>query len=187
MAASAPLRQSHEEGELAQAFARREPWAFEDIYRRYASLLYTVAFNVLGADQEAQDAVHDALARLWKHPGAFCANRGTVRAFLVVCVRNQAISVHRKHARRARLHERLAMPESAQELEVDDFIERRRLRAALADLPQDQRAALELAFFGGKTHVQVARELGQPLGTVKSRIAMGLRKLAVTLRTQVLA
>ena len=169
---------------LETGFAAHERWAFEQAYRRYASLLYSIAYNVLGNSEEAQDCVHDALVRVWRTPGAYSRTRGVVRSFLAVCVRNEAISRRRSQSRRARLAERLAAePERHEELGAGDPIERDRLRLAFERLSPEQRVPLELAFYQGKTHVEIAGELQQPLGTVKSRIAMGLKKLATALGT----
>jgi RNA polymerase sigma-70 factor (ECF subfamily) len=182
MATAATSRQGPEEAALAQAFARREPWAFDEAYRRYGSLLFSVALNVLHNAEEAEDCVHDVLVRVWKNPQAFAVDRGTVRAFLVVCVRNDAISRQRSAARRSRLSERFSHEaEPIEEIEIEDFVEHARVREALAQLPDDQRKALTLAYFGGKTHVEIAKALDQPLGTIKSRISLGLRKLGAVL------
>lgn len=167
---------------LAIAFAAHDRGAFAEAYRRYASLLYSAAYNVLGNADEAQDCVHDAIAYLWRSPAAYSAQRGSLRSFLVVCVRNQAISRKRRQGRAARVTERLAaFPAEHDELGSSDPIERDRVRAAMAQLPEAQRLPLELAFYEGKTHTEVAAELQQPLGTIKSRIAHGLRKLAAAL------
>jgi len=167
---------------LATAFAARERWAFDEAYRLYGALLYSTAYNVLGNAEDAKDCVHDALARVWRSPNAYSRARGAVRSFLVVCVRNEAISRLRSVGRRARLAERLAAePVEHDELRVTDVVETDRLRAAMNGLPPEQRAPLELAYFEGKTHVEVAAALGEPLGMVKSRISLGLRKLAAAL------
>jgi RNA polymerase sigma-70 factor (ECF subfamily) len=167
---------------LAQAFARHERWAFDEAYRRYGALLYSVALKVLRNAQDAEDCVHDVLVRIWKNVRAYSIQLGTPRAFLVVCVRNEAISRVRASARRDRLVERVTQEnETSEDLEIADFVEQQRVREALALLPEDQRKALMLAYFGGKTHVEIAKELGEPLGTVKSRIALGLRKLGAAL------
>lgn len=167
---------------LSAGFAAHQRWAFEEAYNRYGSLLYSTAFNVLGNAEEAADCVHDALARLWRSTGAYKRSRGAVRSFLVVCVRNEAVSRQRSQARRQRLATRLAAePALHEELEAGDPIERDRLRRAMAQLPADQRRPLELSYYEGKTHTEIARDLQAPLGTIKSRIAMGLRKLAAAL------
>ncbi|HEY1655287.1 MAG TPA: sigma-70 family RNA polymerase sigma factor [Candidatus Tumulicola sp.] len=171
-----------DEEALATAFADRERWAFDEAYRRFAPLLYSVAYNVLGDAEDARDCVHDALARVWRSSGAYSRSRGAVRSFLVVCVRNEAISRRRARGRRQQLAQRLsAMPQEHGELDAGDPIERDRLRAALAKLAPEQRIPLELAYYRAMTHAEIAAELGEPLGTVKSRIAAGLRKLAATL------
>ncbi len=182
MARAATSRQGPEEATLAQAFARREPWAFDEAYRRYGALLFSVALNVLHSAEDAEDCVHDVLVRVWKNPQAFAVERGSVRGFLVVCIRNDAISRQRSAARRARLSERIGHEsEPTEEIEIEDFVEQARVREALSQLPEDQRKAVTLAYFGGKTHVEIAQALDQPLGTIKSRISLGLRKLAGTL------
>jgi RNA polymerase sigma-70 factor (ECF subfamily) len=97
-------------------------------------------------------------------------------------VRNEAITRLRSKTRRRKLEERVAAePQEHDELEASDVIEHDRLRAALRTLPPEQRKPLELAYFGYKTHVEIARELNEPLGTIKSRIALGLRKLGAAL------
>jgi RNA polymerase sigma-70 factor (ECF subfamily) len=168
--------------DLDAAFAEHDRWAFGEAYRRYASLLYSIAYNVLGNADDAKDCVADAIARLWRSPRPYSTARGSLRNFLAVCVRNEAISRRRKQTRKQHAEERLAgMASEPLELTVPDPIERDRVRSALLALPPDQRTALALAYYGGKTQTEIAAELGEPLGTVKSRIKLGLRKLAGTL------
>ena len=163
---------------LASAFAAKAPWAFDEAYQRFGGLLYSTAYNVLNNREDAQDCVQDALSRVWRLPEAYSRAKGSLRSFLVVCVRNDAITRLRSKTRRLRLAERVAAePQEHDELRVVDFIEVDRLRSALDRLPPEQRRPLELAYYEGKTHTEIARELDQPLGTIKSRIAMGLRKL----------
>jgi RNA polymerase sigma-70 factor (ECF subfamily) len=168
---------------LAAAFAAKERWAFDEAYRRYSSLLYSTAYNVVGNAEDAQDCVQDALSRVWRSADAYSSARGALRSFLVVCVRNAAISRVRSRQRRTRLSERLAAePVQHDEIEIVDVVDRDRLRNAMQTLPPEQRRPLELAYFAQLTHTEIARELSEPLGTIKSRIAMGLRKLANTMR-----
>jgi RNA polymerase sigma-70 factor (ECF subfamily) len=182
MATAATARESADEQTLGQAFANRERWAFDEAYRRFGSLLYTVAMNVLHNSEDAEDCVHDVLVRIWKNPRSFAWKRGTIRSFLVVCVRNEAISRTRSSARRERLAQRASRePQPVADLEIRDYVEEQRVRQALALLPEEQRTAVMLAYFAGKTHVEIAQELNEPLGTVKSRIALGLRKLGAAL------
>ena len=168
---------------LAAAFASKQRWAFEEAYRRYGALLYSTALRVLNDPEDAQDCVHDALTRVWRSPDAYSRSRGAVRSFLVVCVRNEAITRLRAKARRTRLSERLAAePQEHEELHVQDVVETERLRRALSMLPPEQREPIELAYFRQRTHTEIAHELNQPLGTIKSRISLGLRKLGNALR-----
>jgi RNA polymerase sigma-70 factor (ECF subfamily) len=155
----------------------------DGVYRKHGRLLYSVARNVLENDDDAQDCVHDALVRIWQQPGSFRPERGALRSYLLVSVRNEALTRKRSAARHASIEQRAAAQGSPveYELDVNDPIEQARLRRALAALPAEQKAALELAYFGQLTHVQVAQRLNVPLGTIKSRIAMGLRKLNAAL------
>jgi RNA polymerase sigma-70 factor (ECF subfamily) len=167
------------EEDLVAQFVARRPEALEEAYRLHASVLFSVARHVLGSDGDAADCVHDALMRVWTRPGSYRPERGGLRAFLSVCVRNEAIGRRRDAARHVAIERHLAEagPERPYELDVDDFVERSRLREALGTLPAEQRTAVELAYFGHLSQTQIAERLGVPLGTIKSRIAMGLRKL----------
>ncbi len=176
------MRSEVSDEELAAAFAAKERWAFDEAYRRFGSLLYSTAYHVLSSREDAQDCVHDALARVWRSPDSYSRSRGAVRSFLVVCVRNEAITRLRSKTRRLRLAERIAAePQEHDELRVVDVVENDRLRTALGRLPPEQRRPLEMAYYEQKTHTEIARELDQPLGTIKSRISMGLRKLGSAL------
>ena len=87
---------------LAAAFAAKERWAFDEAYARFGKLLYSTAYHVLGNAEDAQDCVHDALARVWRSPDSYMRSRGAVRSFLTVCVRNEAITRLRSKTRRRR-------------------------------------------------------------------------------------
>jgi RNA polymerase sigma-70 factor, ECF subfamily len=179
-----PAREDDEA--LAAAFAAHERWAFAEAYRRNAGLLYSAAYNVLNNAEDANDCVADAFARLWRSPHAYSAERGNLRNFLAVCVRNEAISRRRGQTRRSRMETRLAaMTTDREEFAPADPIERDRVRRALLALPPEQRAAIALAYYQGKTHTEIAAELGEPLGTIKSRIKLGLRRLAASLESSV--
>ena len=168
--------------QLAAAFSAKERWAFDEAYQRYHKLLYSTAYNVLGNVEDAQDCVHDALARVWRSPDSYNRSKGMVRSFLVVCVRNEAITRLRSKARRLRLVDKVAAePIEHDELPIVDVVETERVRKALAGLPPEQRRPLELAYYEYMTHTEIAKALDQPLGTVKSRIAMGLRKIGAAL------
>jgi RNA polymerase sigma-70 factor (ECF subfamily) len=169
---------------LAAGFAAHKGWAFGEAYQRHAALLHSAAYDVLGKADEAQDCVAETVARLWRTPGAYWSSRGSLQSFLVVCVRNEALSRRRRLARMFRLRQRLAaMPMPHAELRVADPIDRDRIRRALLALPVKQRIALELAYYEGKTQAEIAAELQEPLGTIKSRIKHGLRRLGTILES----
>lgn len=148
-------------------------------------MLYTVARNALGDSTAAEDCVHDALLRVWQTPGSFHADRGSLRAFLVTCVRNEAMSLLRSSARRSAREERAErlQPVRTSTFDVVDHVEAQRLRDALRQLPEEQRAALELVYFNHCSHTQAAAELGVPLGTIKSRLSLAVRRLHDLLAT----
>jgi RNA polymerase sigma-70 factor (ECF subfamily) len=167
---------------LGEAFAAHEGWAFGDAYRRYATVLYSAAYSVLGNAEDSQDCIADAFTKLWRSRGAYTVARGNLRSFLVVCVRNEAISRRRREARSVRLAQRIAaMPVEHEQLVIPEPIERDRVRNALLALPADQRIPLELAYYEEKTQTEIAAELHEPLGTIKSRIRHGLRKIGSAL------
>ncbi len=158
--------------------ARREP-GLERAYAEWAREFLAVALHVLGNASRAEDCVHDALLRVWRTPNRIHGDRRALKAYLVSCIRNEAISQLRSEQRRAAREARSVRLEVVPpaDFPVADPVEARRLRAALGRLPQEQRLVLDLAYYGNKTHAQIASELGAPLGTVKSRIATALRKL----------
>ncbi|MBD5657745.1 MAG: sigma-70 family RNA polymerase sigma factor [Candidatus Eremiobacteraeota bacterium] len=163
---------------MAADFVARRHDALDRAYRAYGRQLYSVARHVLGSDADAQDCVHDALLRIWQRPETFRPERGSLRAYLSVCVRNEAIGRKRSAARHFTIEQRLGESEDVRyELEIEDHAERARLREALGTLPVEQRQALECAYWRHLSHGQIAETLDVPLGTIKSRLAMGLRKL----------
>jgi RNA polymerase sigma-70 factor, ECF subfamily len=169
--------------ELGAAFAARLPGALEQAYVRHVDVLYTVARSVLGTTQDAQDCVHDAVMRIWLARESYRTNRGTLRSFLIVCVRNEALSRKRAAARHAAIEQRefRSAVEERDRFEDVDHVQHARLREALKSLPGEQRTVIELAYDGERTQTQIAAQLGVPLGTVKSRASLALRKLAMAL------
>ncbi len=171
-----------EPGELERAFVRRERWALDSIYRFHIAVLCAVAKAALGGESDAEDCVHDVVLRVWLSPQSYRIERGSLRAYLIVCVRNEALARKRKAARRFEIDVR------AMRLNVDvgndfadvDHIELRQLREALRELPDAQRTVVSLAYFGDRSQSEIAHELDVPLGTVKSRVAAALQKLAAT-------
>ncbi len=174
----------HEDGRMVSDFARGTASGLERVYAAYGKPLYSVALRVLGNEDEAQDCVHDALLRIWQRPGSYRLERGSLRSYLLVSIRNEALTRKRNAARHSHIEERAAQDErSAYELHVNDPVERARLQRALGELPAEQKTALELVYFGHLTHVEAAERLGAPLGTIKSRVALALRKLHAAMST----
>ena len=154
------------------------PVGIEDAYRQYGPALQAAARRVLASDADASDCVHDVLVRVLEREPTYRPERGEFRAYLLVAVRNEAVSRIRKMGTRE-LYERRAadrVPQSY-EFEIPDMVERKRLQHALDALPAEQRTALDLAYNGGLSHVEISERLGVPLGTIKSRLVLGLRKL----------
>lgn len=158
----------------------RDAGAFEALYDRYHRLVYGVALRVLGEQPSAEDVTQAIFMKLWTDPQSFTA--GNFNAWIVRVARNRALDALR--ARGARPHEELpeALPaEDALEDTALAEIDAGAVRHALAQLPEEQRSLIELGFFGGVTHHEIARSTGVPLGTVKTRIRSGLRRLRTTL------
>jgi RNA polymerase sigma-70 factor (ECF subfamily) len=182
-----PSRRRNELGMLEDAGligdfqARRGP-ALATVYRLYWRTLYAAAHAVLHDREDAEDCVHDVLVDVWVRERSYRPECGTLRAFLSVCVRNAALT-RRRAALRHREIETSAYSEQSPS-DIIDSIAISQLRSALLTLPPEQLRALQLAFFGGRTHAEIARELGLPLGTVKSRLSLAIKKLNVKLHDQ---
>lgn len=162
---------------LEHGFVAREAWAFEAAYVTYRRLLYGAAYGVLHDASDAEDCVHDVLARLWQRGHAYTAARGSLHAFLSVCVRNEALSRRRRGANRLRI-EREKLDISVVEPAVDKAVlDRVDIARSMQALTPPQQQAIRLAYFEGLTHEQIAKRLGEPVGTVKSRLSNALRSL----------
>ena len=173
---------------LLSAIGGGDGMALAALYDRYGSLALAVAYRVLGERGASEDAVQEAFLAVWRHAAQYRAERGPVRAWLLTIARNAAID--RRRGRAKRDEAALPLDDLAFGLAGDSDdpfavassrLEADGLRAAMAELPGEQREAIELAFFGGLTHQEVAMRTGQPLGTIKGRMRLGLEKLRVTL------
>jgi RNA polymerase sigma-70 factor, ECF subfamily len=162
---------------LEAGFVAHEAWAFEAAYTMHRRLLYGAAYSVLHDASDAEDCVHDVLVRLWQKANAYTAARGSLPAFLCVCVRNEALSRQRQARNRARI-ERDTLENVIVEPAGDDQVLRRmHIAQSLQSLSDPQREAIRLAYYDGLTHEQIARRLDQPVGTIKSRLSNALRVL----------
>jgi RNA polymerase sigma-70 factor (ECF subfamily) len=177
---------AHDEGDdaaLVAAVATGDAVALDLLYRRYRPVAFAAAYGMLRDPNAAEDAVHDAFLNVWRGARSFQPARGPLRGWLLTIVRNTATDHLR--ARRFAAPSQDAWESSALTAQSDDDIsatvaaaaDAGRLRAALQTLPPDQRSTLELAFFGGLTHGEIAARTGVPLGTVKGRVRLGLRRL----------
>jgi RNA polymerase sigma factor (sigma-70 family) len=169
---------------LLTRIAGGDSGALGELYDRYARIAIAVAYRVLGEHGAAEDVVQEAFLAVWRRVDSFDGRRGTVRSWLLTIVRNGAVDRRRgRHARAlqdAALDDvafRLATPGEETFDTVATSVEAERVRDALATLPSDQREAIELAYFGGLTHQEIAQRTGAPLGTIKGRMRLGLHKL----------
>lgn len=160
-----------------RGFVAGESWAYEAAYRIYATTLHAAAASVLRDKQEAQDCVHDVMLRLWRGPNAFTPERGSLRAFLAVCVRNEALSRLRKSRNRARIEQTLPQHDDQHDDLGAGVAQRESIRHAIESLTDKQRQAVALAYFKHFTHDEIAQTLNEPVGTVKSRLSTALRRL----------
>jgi RNA polymerase sigma-70 factor, ECF subfamily len=154
----------------------RDAGAFETIYDDYHRLVYGVAMRMLGDATAAEDVTQAVFLKVWSSPDLF--RGGNFTAWIARVTRNRALDVLRSRD----AQEKSELPESLPETEtLEDVafanLDASLVRSALETLPPEQREPIELGFFGGITHEEIARRTGTPLGTIKTRIRMGLRKL----------
>jgi RNA polymerase sigma-70 factor (ECF subfamily) len=159
--------------------ARADEQALSELYRRFGRLAYGLAFRILRDDALAQDAVQDAFLGVWRSAGRFMAERAKPSTWLLTLVHRRAVDLVRREERRRT--EPLQPDSEAADSEAPDEAEllnqRQTIREALRKLPPEQREAIELAYYGGYTQSELAERLGQPLGTIKSRMFTGLGRL----------
>jgi RNA polymerase sigma-70 factor (ECF subfamily) len=160
----------------------RDESALAALYDRYGGLVFTLALRVVGDRALAEEVMQDVFLRCWHGLEQYDASRGRLSGWLLGITRNRAIDVLRGRQHQARLREAEPLPEEGQ-LEprspdrAEDVVLYATVGQALAELSEPQREAIELAYYGGLTQAEVAAQLGQPLGTVKTRIRDGLRRL----------
>ena len=167
---------------------RKDPDAFEVFYDRHGGAAYSLAHRIVGDPGMAEDVTQEAFLSIWRSKARFDAARGSVRAWALGIVRNRAIDALRalRGPRRGSIADDEAVLESqpAGERTEAEAIRREtagRLRQALGVLPREQSQVIELAYFGGFSHSEIAEMLGAPLGTIKGRMRLGLEKIRATL------
>ena len=172
-----------QDGQLVALVADRDAGALEALYDRYGRAAYSLARRILTDETLAEDVVQEVFLSLWRDAERFDARRGTVATYLLSMTHHRAVDVVRReeNLRRRRTSDEVlefrADPDVGVEAEVEAGARRTEVRAALQELPPAQREALALAYFGGYTQREVASLVGVPLGTVKTRMAAGMRKL----------
>ena len=172
--------------------------AMDELYTRYSAAVYGLARRMLKDERTAEEVLHDTFWRVWRHADSYEPGRVRFATWILRIAHNLAVSELRRDARRPRPSD--SRPDSAEDDDtalldlpdaapaVPDQVMRaeqsRALKAGLSSLPAEQRQAVELAYLGGLTHVEIAARQGAPLSTVKTRLALGLRKLATFIRSQ---
>jgi len=170
---------------LLSAISNGDTAALASLYDRMGRMVYSLAYTITGDEAAAEEITQDVFMQVWKHATGYDPALGKLSTWLATITRRKAIDVLRH--RRARPHsdghelneEALDQLESSLRVEddVDGMLERERLLGALRDIPPEQRRALALAYYGGLSHQQIADHTGEPLGTVKTRIRLGMARL----------
>ena len=157
--------------------------AMAELYDRYSSVVYAVALRVLGDTGAAEDVLQEVFLQLWRNPGAFDAARGSLGAWLAVIARNRAIDSLRKRRPETEIDDVIVSVAPDLASDADRSRAAQKIRVMLGEMPTAQRSALELAYFEGMSHSEIATKTGEPLGTIKTRIRAGLTALRKAFQT----
>jgi RNA polymerase sigma-70 factor (ECF subfamily) len=169
--------------DLMQLVRRGDADAFAVVYQRHASSAFSLAYRMMGSRASAEDVAQEAFLSAWRSGARYDRGRGSVRTWLLGIVHNRAIDAMRRG--KVRDFPRVDDDDAAERLEADDRTdlevarrqEARAIRAAIDALPAEQSRVIELAYFGGFTHTEIAAMIQSPVGTVKGRMRLGLKKL----------
>jgi RNA polymerase sigma-70 factor, ECF subfamily len=169
--------------DLMPLIAAADASAFEVLYGRHSSIAFSLAYRMVGRRSQAEDVVQEAFLSIWRSGARYDRGRGSVRTWILGIVHHRGIDALRRsnvHDRRRTddegMEERLEAPERTDD-EAARRDEARTVRAAMDGLPSEQRRVIELAYFGGFSHSEIAELLALPIGTVKGRMRLGLSKL----------
>ncbi len=174
---------AQDDNALVQLVANGESAALAELYDRYGRFAYGLAYRVLGDGSAAEEVVQDAFMQVWRKASTFDPAKGAgLRAWLLTIVHNRAIDVVRKRKNQAGREVELDpnapfIGASDPAVEVLAQLDQREIRSAMETLPNEQRQAIEMAFFEGLTHREIAERHDLPLGTVKGRLRLGLHKM----------
>ncbi|HLY49720.1 MAG TPA: RNA polymerase sigma factor [Solirubrobacteraceae bacterium] len=183
------LRQLGDE-DLMPLVAGGDPRAFETIYERHATAVFSLAYRICGVRGTAEEVAQEAFLTIWRSGARYDRTRGSVRTWLLGIAHNRAIDVLRRnavHDRRRAADERAAAELESPEHTDAEAVRRetaRSIRTLMDQLPNEQRRVVDLAYFGGFTHEEIARMLDAPVGTVKGRMRLALEKLRASLADQ---
>lgn len=175
--------------ELLVLVARRSEPALGLLYDRYGRMAYAVALRITGDRQTADEVVQDVFQNVWQSAAGFQSSLGSVAVWMMGIARHRAIDATRSKREKNRAAESPIADgwEIPDDMNVEHEVDRRELRdvvrRALDELPKNQRQTIELAYYGGLTRTEIASQLGEPIGTVKTRLRLGLLKLRDLLRT----
>ena len=186
-AAERTVDRSEWEHDVRERVVVGDDTALREVYDQYASFVYGLATRVIGDPRAAEDVSQDVFIAFWERPSAFDPERGSLRTWLGTLTHRRAVDyVRREEARRRRAEREASRAVAAPDVEemATALLTAERVRAALDVLPPEQRRAIQLAYFGGKTYRQVAETLGIPEGTAKSRLRLALRRIADALEAE---
>ena len=160
----------------------KDTHAFATLYDRHSRAAFSLAYRMMGERQAAEDLTQESFLKLWRAAGSYRSERGSVRTWLLSIVHNQGIDQLRSIASRRRTQQKVELSAPTSEAS-EAFLEswrnsqREQVREAMKALPKEQLKVLELAYYSGYTHVEIAELLEVPLGTVKGRMRLGLQKI----------
>jgi RNA polymerase sigma-70 factor (ECF subfamily) len=176
-AASVPQTSTGDDASLLAQLQSGDQRAMATLYDRHSRLVYSVALRVLREPATAEDVLQEVFMQIWRNPDSFMAARGSLGSWLAVVARNRSIDMLRRKRPSTQIDDLplVAPGNLADEAERNTMIER--ARATMQQLPREQRKTLEMAFFDGLTHSEIAEMTGDPLGTVKTRIRTALLSL----------
>ncbi len=169
--------------QLVALVAAGKDWALRKIHERYSRLVFHVAYKHLGDSASAEEIVQEVFIKLWRNACEYRAERGRLSSWLITITQNQCFDELRRRRVRPTLEpmeEEIQVSQAGESnpgQALDHVLDRARVAAALARIPSEQRTVIELAFFEGLTHPEIAYRCGDPLGTVKTRLRLGLSKL----------